>query len=97
MTDLTVELSTPSGRVFSATASSIEMRTVEGLIAITPLEKSYLSMMHTTEITVRIGDEFRAFVLENATASLAKGRLTVLAEEIRAVEAVPSPSTAFHN
>lgn len=68
---------------------SIEMRTVEGLIAITPWEKSYLSMMHTTEITVRTGDEFRAFVLESATASLAKGRLTVLAEEIRPAHAAP--------
>ena len=53
-------------------------------------------MMHTTEITVRTNDELRAFVLENATASLAKGRLTVLAEEIRPAEAVPSPSADFH-
>ena len=53
-------------------------------------------MMHTTEITVRTGDEFRAFVLENATPSFAKGRFTVLAEEIRTVEAVLSPSAASH-
>lgn len=78
-----VELSTHRGRVFSGIASSIELRTVEGLIAITPWEKSYLSLIHTTEITVRIGNEFHAFIMENATASLSEGLLTVLAEEIR--------------
>ena len=82
-----VELSTPRGRVFSGVASSIELRTVEGLIAITPFEKSYLSMIHTTQVTVRIGSEFRAFVLENATASLVEGCLTVLAEEIHTKDA----------
>lgn len=78
-----VELTTPRGRVFSGVASSIELRTVEGVIAITPWEKSYLSLVHTTEITVRIGNEFHTFIMENATASLSEGRLTVLAEEIR--------------
>ena len=53
-------------------------------------------MIQTSEITVRTGDELLTFVLENATASLAKGRLTVLAEEIRTVEAVSSPSAYFH-
>ena len=53
-------------------------------------------MIQTSEITVRTGDELRAFVLENATASLAKDRLTVLAEEIRTAEAVSSPSADFH-
>ena len=82
-----VELTTPRGRFFRGVASSIELRTVEGLISVTPWEKSYLSMSHTTEITLRTGNEFRAFVLENATAKLAAGRLTVLAEEIHPGEA----------
>jgi len=85
-----VELTTPRGRVFSGVASSIELRTAEGLIAITPFEKSYLSMLHTTEITLRIGNEFRAFLLENATAGLVEGRFTVLAEEIRPAQAATS-------
>ena len=67
---------------------------MEGLIAITPWEKNYLSLMHTTEITLRIGSEFLPFVLENATASLTVGRLTVLAEEIRPAEAV-SPASDY--
>src|SRR6266508_3778480 len=84
-----VELTTPRGRVFSGVVSSIEMRTGEGLIAITPLEKSYVSMIHTTEITVRIGHEFRTFVMKNASAGLAEDSLTVLAEEIQPVSAAP--------
>lgn len=77
-----VELSTPRGRIFSGVASAVELRTGEGLIAITPWEKNYLSLMRTTEMTVRVGREFHTFVLENATASLSEGQLTVLAEEI---------------
>ena len=48
-------------------------------------------MIQTSEITVRTGDELRTFVLENATASRAKGCITVLA-----AEAVSSPSAYFH-
>jgi F0F1-type ATP synthase epsilon subunit len=88
-----VELTTPRGRVFSGVASSIELRTAGGLIAITPFEKSYLSMLHTTEIRLRIGSEFRAFVLENANASLSDGLLTVLAEKIRSAQ-TPVPNAA---
>ena len=83
---VTVELTTARGSVFTGTSSSIELRTTDGVIAITPREDSYLSVVHSTEITLRIGDEFKTFTLKNAAASLRSGHLTVLAEEIHAVE-----------
>jgi hypothetical protein len=36
----------------------------------------------TTQITLRVGPEFIAYVLKNAAASLREERLTILAEEI---------------
>ncbi len=84
--NVTVKLSTPRGSVFTGASSSIELRTTDGVIAITPQEDSYLSLIHSTEITLRIGDEFKIFTLKNAAASLRGGHLTVLAEEIHAVE-----------
>ena len=84
--NVTVELTTPRGPVFTGTSSTIELRTTDGAIAITPREDCYLSMVHSTEITLRIGDEFKTFKLKNATASLRSGHLTVLAEEIQETE-----------
>ena len=85
MNDLTVDLSTPSGPFFSATASSIDVRTKDGSIYITPREESYLNMIHATEITVNTTEGSCVFALENAVAGL-KGRVfTVLAERISRV------------
>ena len=81
-----VELSTPDGSVFSAQAGGVEMRAIDGVIAINPREESYLHLTRTTEITLRVGTEFLTFELDNAGASLRAGRLTVLAEKIRQVE-----------
>jgi F0F1-type ATP synthase epsilon subunit len=85
MKDVTVELSTPSGRVFAATAASIDVRTEDGSVHITPRENCYLSMVHATEVTLQVGQETLVFVLENAVASLKAGSLTVLAESIRQI------------
>ena len=41
--------------------------------------------MKATEITLRRGEEFLSFRLENATANLKDGRLIVLAENIRSL------------
>ena len=81
-----VELTTAKGTVFSAQADGVELRTTDGVIAINPLEESYLHLTHTTRITLRVGTEFHTFALENAAASLREGRLTVLAETIHQVE-----------
>ena len=86
MNDLTVELSTPSGRVFSATASSIDMCTEDGSVHITPRDESYLNMLHATEITLQTADGHCVFMLENAVAGLKGRTFTVLAERIRRVE-----------
>ena len=86
MYDLTVELSTPSGLFFSATASSIDVRTEDGSVHITPREESYLSMIHATEISLQTADGPCDFVLENAVAGLKARTFTVLAESIRRVE-----------
>ena len=77
-----VELSTAKGTVFSAQADGVELRTTDGVIAITPREESYLNLTHTTEITLRVGTEFHTFALENAAACLRDGCLTVIAESI---------------
>ena len=86
MTDLMVELSTPSGPFFSAIASAIDVHTEEGSIHITPREESYLSMIHATEITLHTADGPCVFVLKNAVAGLKGRTFTVLAESIRRVE-----------
>lgn len=82
-----VELSTSQGSIFSGRAGSVELRTTDGAIAITPRNESYLHLTRTTEITLRVGTDFLRFMLKNAAASLREGRLTVLAEEIHAAEA----------
>ena len=81
-----VELSTPGGCVFSATAVSIDVRTEDGSVHITPREESFLSMIHATEITLHTADGPCIFLLENAAAGLKGGSFTVLAESIRRVE-----------
>ena len=86
MNDLTVELSTPSGRVFSATATSIDVRTEDGSVHITAREESYLNMLNATEITLQTADGPCVFMLENAVAGLKGRTFTVLAESIRRVE-----------
>ena len=86
MNDLTVELSTASGRVYTGTALSIDVRTEDGSVHITPREESYLSMIHATEITLQTADGPCVFVLENAAAGLTGRTFSVLAESIRRVE-----------
>ena len=86
MTDLSVELSTPIGLLFSATASSIDVRTEDGSVHITPRDESYLNMVHATEITLQTADGPCVFLLENAVAGLKGRTFTVLAESIRRVE-----------
>ena len=86
---LSVELRTPKGSVFSGQAGAVELRTTDGVIAISPQEESYLNLTQTTQITLRVGAEFRSFVLKNAAASLRDGLLTVLAETIQPMPAEP--------
>ena len=82
-TTVAVELSPPRGKYLAATCSAIELRTVEGTVDINPRSGNVLSLMKATEITLRRGEEFLSFRLENATANLKDGRLIVLAENIR--------------
>ena len=86
MPDLTVELSTPRGLFFSATATVVDVHTEDGSIHITPREESYLSLVHATEITLQTLDGPCVFVLDNAVAGLKGHTFTVLAESIRRVE-----------
>jgi F0F1-type ATP synthase epsilon subunit len=94
MNDLTVELNTPSGRFFSATASSIDVHTEDGSIHITPREESYLNMLNATEITLQTAKGPCVFVLEKAVAGLSGRTFTVLAETIRRVEPEAYAETA---
>ena len=81
-----VELSTPSGLVFSAKASAIDVHTEEGSIHITPHEECHLSMVRATEITLQTAEGHCVFMLENAVAGLKGRTFTVLAERIERVE-----------
>lgn len=85
-TTVLVELNTPKGIVFSAQATSVELRTTDGVIAINPREESYLNLTQATRITLCVGTDFLTFELENAVAGLKGDRFTVLAESIRRVE-----------
>ena len=86
-----VELNTPSGRVLTATASSIDLRTKNSSIHITAREESYLSMSHATEITLQTADGPCIFMLKNAVAGLKGRTFSVLAEHIRRIEPSPRP------
>ena len=94
MNDLTVELNTASGRVFTGIATSIDVRTQDGSVHIGPNEESYLNMVHATEITLQTVDGPCVFVLENAAAGLTDRTFTVLAESIRRVEPEALPESA---
>lgn len=76
-----VELNTPKGSMFSGYASSVELQTTDGVIAINPHEVSYLNLTQMTRITLRFGAEFTTFILKNAAGSLQDGQLTIIAEE----------------
>lgn len=86
MTDLEVELSTPSGLFFAATASAIDVHTKDGSIHITPREECHLNMVHVSEITLQTASGHCVFSLENAVAGLKGLTFTVLAERIRRIE-----------
>lgn len=86
MKDLTVELSTPAGCVFTAFASSIDLQTQAGSIRITSGEESHLNMVHVTEITLQTAKGPYGFTLENAVAGLNGTRFTVLAEHIHRIK-----------
>lgn len=85
-----VELSTPRGSIFFGSAAGVEFRITDGAIAINPRDESYLCLIHPTVLTLRFGTEFVHYVLKNAVASLRKGRLTVLAEEIQEAKTATS-------
>lgn len=86
---LLVELNTPRGSVFSGRVGGVELRSTDGVVSINPQEEIYLNLTQTTEMTLRVGTEFKSFVLKNAAVSLGNGLLTVLAE---GVEPMPAGS-----
>ncbi len=86
MKTLSVELSTPKGRVFAANASSIDLRTEEGSVHLNSSEGRFLNLIHATEITLRTSEGIFAFGLKNAVAGLNGTTLSVLAESIRRIE-----------
>ncbi len=87
-----VELRTPKGSVLAAQVGGVELRTMDGAIAINPQQESYLNLTQTTQITLRVGTEFLSFVLKNAVASLRDGCFTVLAEEVQPIPSATVPA-----
>ena len=86
MKSLIVELSTPAGPVFTANASSIDVRTEGGCFHLNSGERNFLNLIHATEITCRTADGTSVFALKNAVAGLNGGTFTVLAESIRRIQ-----------
>ena len=86
MKTLSVELSTPSGRFFSAQASSIDLRTEDGSVHLNSREESFLNLIHATQITLHTPDGTMVFGLKNAVAGLKETTLNVLAERIHRIE-----------
>ena len=68
--------------MFSGRADGVELQTADGMIAINPGQESYLNLSQTTQITLKCGEEFHTFAVQNAAASFRKGKLTVLAESV---------------
>lgn len=78
--DVFVELVTPKGKVFSGRANAVEFSPANAVIQLEPGAVSYFASISAGELIVRIRSEFLFFALFRATASLQRGRLTVVAE-----------------
>lgn len=85
--NLTVELSTPQGPVFSGETSSVELRTGDGSVLVLPPGEAIISMIASSTITLRQKTEFTSFHLQNASVGLHGHRLTILAEVVEPAEA----------
>jgi F0F1-type ATP synthase epsilon subunit len=86
MKTLTVELSIPSGRVFTAESSSIDLRTGDGCVHLNSSAGSFMNLIHATEVMLRTRDGTLVFGLENAVAGLKGSTLSILAERIQRIE-----------
>ena len=75
---LSVKLSTATGCVFSGSASSLDVHTDDGSIHVNLNEKSFLNMIHATQVTLQTPDGPRVFTLDNAVAGLKGHRFSVL-------------------
>ncbi|SRR5258707_15843393 len=81
--DIHVELATAKGTVFSGTVSAAELSPSKNVVQLEPGKVSYIGLMHSGELALRIGSHCRFFTLVNASASIHGGRLTVIAEIIQ--------------
>ncbi len=91
---LKVELSTPAGPFFTAIASSVDLRTMDGSLHVNSGDESFLNLIHATEIICRTAGGTHVFDLTNAVAGLKGSTFTVLAERIRRVAPDADSATA---
>ena len=85
-----VELATPRQRVFRGRAAAAEFSPANAIVQLEPGAASYFGLISSGELVLRIGKEFRYFVLFRATARVLKRRLTIMAEVIEPVSAPSS-------
>ena len=78
---IAVQLTTAAGTVYSGMAQAAALQTIDGTIDVTAQGESYLSLA-CARITIHTGEGECTFQIENGTASVKTGRLTVLAERI---------------
>ena len=87
MKTLTVELNTPEGPFFAASASSIDVRTKDGCFHVSSNDESFLNMIHATEVTCQTPEGTQVFENANAVAGIKGRSFIVLAESIRRIKA----------
>lgn len=85
--DFFVELATPKGSVFSASASAFEFSALNAVLQAEPRRVFYFGSISSGELSLRLGREFRFFAIFRASARIVDRHLTVMAEIIEPLSA----------
>lgn len=84
-----VELTTPLGRVFAGEVCSAEISLATGTMRLRSGHATYFGLVAAAEVTLRLGKQHRHFAVTNAAISIERRQITVLAEVIREMPALP--------
>jgi F0F1-type ATP synthase epsilon subunit len=89
-----LRLATPRGDVFFGPVSEVSLKTTQGTVQLSPGSPTYLGKIVAGTIDLRVGNEWLQFAVFDASASAHDGGLTVMAVEVRGVEASRRPGPA---
>jgi hypothetical protein len=79
---LEVELMTGAGCIWRGRVSAVEVQLSSGSLDVSSPSATYLQLAPGATLRLRCNDEYLAFQLEDAIASLLTGKLTVIAKAI---------------